>query len=57
MTSKKTYIAPALHTLAIQPEGLCAGSDPDIHDEYSKSDQLSKRNDGWNSELWSSMED
>lgn len=57
MTSKKTYIVPALRTLAIQPEGLCAGSEPGIHDEKSDSDQLSKRNDGWNSELWSSMED
>lgn len=52
MNQKKTYEAPAVLVIELEPEGcLCSsGVEPQAHNELSNSHQLS--NDIWGTRLW-----
>ena len=56
---KKTYIQPACDVLRLETEGaLLKASSVTVNSEH-RSDVIlnNRKEDGWNSELWSSMEE
>lgn len=56
---KKTYIQPACDVVRLETEGaLLKASSVTINNEH-RSDVIlnNRKEDGWNSELWSSMEE
>ena len=56
---KKTYIQPACDVLRLETEGALLNASSLTIDAGNRSDVIlnNRKEDGWNSELWSSMEE
>ena len=56
---KKTYIQPACDVVRLETEGALLKTSTLTVDSENRSDVIlnNRKDDGWNSEMWSSMEE